>query len=154
MPESDSYSPLDPFGIIRRLMAGGVNQDILPGWFGVTINENNSSAPSTEQRILAKESYGRQMGKMMDAVAVLIEAEHKRGARAAEFNELIRLKDRIDKTKAEAARDRLKRLKSDLTSLKENHEGEYHALLKDLRTLIAQEYEPEAKATDKTKPPS
>jgi hypothetical protein len=143
MPENESYAPLDPFGFLKRLMAnGGVNQDILPGWFGVTINENNSSAPSTEQRILAKESYGRQMGKMMDAVAVLIEAERKRGVQAAEFNELMTLKTKIDDTKAEAARDRLKLLKSDLASLKDHHEGEYHALLEELSALIKQEHDP------------
>ncbi|HEY7241155.1 MAG TPA: hypothetical protein VH600_18420 [Burkholderiales bacterium] len=33
---------------------------------------NNSTAPGTEQRILARHSYGRQLWRLMDAVDLLI----------------------------------------------------------------------------------
>ena len=38
----------------------------------ININSNNSSAPGTEQRILARHSYGRQLGRLMDAVDLLV----------------------------------------------------------------------------------
>src|SRR5918993_3209381 len=46
-----------------------LSQPINPGWsFGnLIVNESNSSAPSTELAIVAEESYGRQMGKLLDA---------------------------------------------------------------------------------------
>ena len=48
-------------------------QSINSGWsFGnIIVNENNSSAPQTEQAIVAQESYGRQIGKLLDAVDTL-----------------------------------------------------------------------------------
>ena len=48
-------------------------QSINGGWsFGnIIVNENNSSAPQTEQAIVAQESYGRQIGKLLDAVDTL-----------------------------------------------------------------------------------
>jgi hypothetical protein len=47
-----------------------LSQPINPGWsFGnIIVNDHNSSAPSTEQAIIAEESYGRQIGKLPDAV--------------------------------------------------------------------------------------
>jgi len=39
----------------------------------ININSNNSSAPGTEQRILARHSYGRQLGRLMDAVDLLVD---------------------------------------------------------------------------------
>src|SRR5262249_42009991 len=63
-------NPLDVFTAPRNLV-----QPILPGWvFGNMINvtEKNSSAPDTEREIVAAHSYGRQLGRVMDAVATLI----------------------------------------------------------------------------------
>jgi hypothetical protein len=36
------------------------------------ITEQNSSASDTEREIIAAQSYGRQRGRIMDAVAVLV----------------------------------------------------------------------------------
>lgn len=52
-------------------------QSVLPGWiFAQTVNitNQNSSSPETERAILAQQSYGRQLGKVIDAVDVLIKA--------------------------------------------------------------------------------
>jgi hypothetical protein len=74
-------NPLDVFAAPRNLV-----QPILPGWvFGSVTNvtEQNSSAPDTEREIVAGQSYGRQLGRVMDALAVLIAdlPEAKQGAR-------------------------------------------------------------------------
>jgi hypothetical protein len=63
----EAWTP--PFTAPRRL-----DQSINPGWvFGaVTINNANSRDPETEQKIVEKVSYGRQLGRIMDAVAVLV----------------------------------------------------------------------------------
>ena len=47
-----------------------LSQSINPGWIlgSVVVNQRNSSAPATEQAILAEESYGRQIGKLLEAV--------------------------------------------------------------------------------------
>ena len=63
-------NPLDVFAAPQTLV-----QPILPGWvFGSVTNvtEQNSSAPETEREIIAAQSYGRQLGRVMDALAVLI----------------------------------------------------------------------------------
>src|SRR5260370_41076569 len=63
-------NPLDIFAAPQN-----VAQSILPGWvFGSVINvtEQNSSAPDTEREIVATHSYGRQLGRVIDALAVLI----------------------------------------------------------------------------------
>jgi hypothetical protein len=63
-------NPLDVFAAPRNLV-----QPILPGWvFGsvTNITEQNSSAPDTEREIIAAQSYGRQLGRVMDALAILI----------------------------------------------------------------------------------
>jgi hypothetical protein len=116
-------------------------QSINPGWsFGnVTINEQNSSAPQTEQAILAHESYGRQIGKLLDAVGELIEARPDRGENHA-FVEIAKLKERIDGIKRDAAIDRIARLRGDLELLAASDRPEDQAAFKtnlaSLRALL------------------
>src|SRR5262245_48709708 len=58
-----------PFGAPGRL-----DQAINPGWvFGsVTVNNVNSRDPDIERRIVEEVSYGRQLGRIMDALAALV----------------------------------------------------------------------------------
>jgi hypothetical protein len=73
-------------------------QPILPGWnFGTVYNvtTQNSSAPEVEARIVAAHSYGRQIGRIIDALAVVIAdmPEEKRAANTKaieKFEELYR----------------------------------------------------------------
>jgi hypothetical protein len=102
-----------------------LTQPILPGW-SFTLNEVNSSAPDTERRIVAQESYGRQLGKLTDAVAVLIE---RAGKGDPAFTELLELKARVEQAKAEARTDRLKRLGDDLRDLKAQDPAAFKALI-------------------------
>jgi hypothetical protein len=114
-----SLFPWFPFG------PETLTQPILPGW-SFTLNEVNSSAPDTERRIVAQESYGRQLGKLTDAVAVLIE---RAGKGDPAFTELLELKARVEKAKEEAKADRLKRLGDDLRDLKSQDPAAFKRLV-------------------------
>ena len=85
---------------------GTLNQSILPGWSFMTVNETNSSDPATEQRIVAGNSYGRQIGRMMDVV-----------------EELVKRDPDVAKT------DRLKKLMTDLKALKDEDPKAFKALI-------------------------
>lgn len=60
-------------GAIGSLAPEQLIQPINPGWvFGnVSITTRNSGDPETERRITEAVSYGRQLGRLMDALAVL-----------------------------------------------------------------------------------
>ncbi|WP_029622598.1 hypothetical protein [Sphingomonas elodea] len=116
-------------------------QSINPGWtFGnITINEQNSSAPQTEQRILSQESYGRQIGKLLDAVAVLVERQPDHAENPA-FAAIADLAARIDRIKHEAAADRIEGLRHDLALLRASDRPEdqaaFAASIEALRALL------------------
>ncbi|HVZ30000.1 MAG TPA: hypothetical protein VG839_06370 [Asticcacaulis sp.] len=101
------------------------SQPILPNW-SFNLNEINSSAPDTERRIVAQESYGRQLGKLTDAVAALIKLS---GKDDEAFTELLALKKRVEKAKEEATADRLSRLSDDLRDLKKQDPDAFKRLL-------------------------
>ena len=112
---TDSPAPtFDPFDAFARswtnvaLAPQKLWQSINSGWsFGnVTINDNNSSAPQTEQAILVQESYGRQIGKLLDAVDLL--AQKQPGWEAIkELDAVHKLKVKIDEVKHELAVKRI-----------------------------------------------
>lgn len=58
-----------------------LSQPINPGWvFGnVSITNRNSGDPELERRILEAVSYGRQLGRVMDALAVLVARADSKG---------------------------------------------------------------------------
>ena len=93
------------------------SQSILPGWSLFTVNENNSSDPATEQRVLAGNSYGRQIGRMMDVVEELVKANPAvAGSEAGVAFE--KLRESVQAAKDDAKTDRLKKLMDDLRALK------------------------------------
>ena len=49
-------------------------QPINPGWSLINVTYNNSSAPAIERDVLQQHSYGRQIGRLMDALSVLVRA--------------------------------------------------------------------------------
>jgi len=64
--------PCQSQSMVRRAPQA-LNQPINPGWsFGnITVNNVNSSAPDVERDVVSRHSYGRQIGRLMDAVAAL-----------------------------------------------------------------------------------
>jgi hypothetical protein len=96
------------------------NQDINPGWsFGnlVTVNTFNSAAPEVERAVVSQHSYGRQIGRLMDAVAALADALPKTATdtRIEQFRDLAK---KVDAIKKEMAPERLARLKREVAELR------------------------------------
>jgi len=114
-------------------------QSILPGWaFNnvISVTEQNSSAPDTEREIVAAHSYGRQLGRVIDALAALIAElpKTKRGAKA--FAALTEMRQEIDDIKLRAATKRLDRIASDLAMLKRTKRDEYDRVVAKLREAL------------------
>jgi hypothetical protein len=129
----------NPFALWWGWLAPGqLTQPILPGWTfsGVTVNEQNSSAPDTEREIVSEQSYGRQLGKLLDAVAALI-AERKGEEDLPAFSDLLELRDRIEQIKARTAEQRLDQVPRDLAQVKSVDREAYQRRLVALRHLLA-----------------
>ena len=127
-------NPLDVIAAPKQLL-----QPILPGWvFGsvTNITEQNSSAPDTEREILASNSYGRQLGRIMDALAVLIDRLPPEEQEKEAFKEFTEVRDQINDIKQKAAGRRIDRIIADLAALKETRPEEYRRLAATLRDAL------------------
>lgn len=122
-----------------------LSQPINPGWsFGnVIVNQRNSRAPETEQAILAEESYGRQIGKLLEAVHALI-AERPGNTANPAFRDIEALREKVERLKREAAEKRIDQLRRDLELLKASDKTAFEAKIEALRTLLP---EPRASST-------
>jgi len=106
-------------------------QPILPGWtFGnlISVTETNSSSPETERDIVARESYGRQLGRVIDALEVLIQERPKDLPASPALDELMRLGERIEEIKAQSMASRVKRIEADLARLKKDCPDEHRRI--------------------------
>jgi hypothetical protein len=112
-------------------------QPILPGW-AITINGINSSAPQTEVEVLQHHSYGRQLGRMADAVQALIEERGEDGSSDPRVREFLTMKREIDDIKLDAAAERVDRVRADLAALKAARPAEYRRLRDALRDVLDQ----------------
>jgi len=116
-----------------------LTQPILPGWtFGpvVTINGANSSAPQTEAEIVQRHSYGRQLGRIADALEALIEERADTAPNDARLTAFTTMKDEIDRIKLGAAAERVDQLRGDLAALKAARPEEYRRLRDALRPML------------------
>jgi hypothetical protein len=126
-----------PFGLFPPQR--NFEQPILPGWvFGsvTNITEQNSSAPDTERAIVAAQSYGRQLGRIMDAVAVLIADLPETKQHAKAFEAFASIRSEIDNIKARAASGRLDRMAADLATLRETRPAEYERVVTSIRAAL------------------
>jgi hypothetical protein len=108
-----------------------LSQPILPGWtFGnvITVTEKNSRSPETEREIVAEYSYGRQLGRLTEALAALIEERPQGSPPRKSFDELMELRASIDAIKLRGAQSRLQRLESDLARLKAEAPQDYRRI--------------------------
>jgi hypothetical protein len=139
---TDASTGDDPFWWMRSWLAAPftvpqqLSQPILPGWSFINVNETNSSAPDTELRILAGDSYGRQLGRILDAVCALVAERPPSAPQHKAFAELAVLAERIEDTKKDAAAARLKRVRDDLNLLKEQDPQEYKMQLTALKAAL------------------
>lgn len=144
MSDSAAFDPLDSFFRSWSAMTMAPQklwQSFNNGWtFGnVTINDVNSSAPQTEQAILAQESYGRQIGKLLDAVDMLAKRQPDWNESQA-FRDIDTLRKKIEGVKRDMAIKRIDQLRSDLAVLREStdeaDQGEYTTRIAALRAFL------------------
>ena len=140
-PENTSFSSTFPGATTGELDAPrtwspiapqNVTQSILPSIFATNstlfITDANSSCPETEQKILAKESYGRQLGRVIDALEVLIQERPKGAAKSKALTEFLALSHNIESIKDESLAAHIKRLEAELVWLEKNNPGEYRRI--------------------------
>ena len=132
MRNADGSEPFDSFLKFMQMWTPPMlaapqrlSQPILSGWSLISVNEANSSAPDTEQAIVAKASYGRQLGKLIDAVEALIGERPPSAAQSPALESLRDLAAEVRDAKLDAARARFARLQSDLALLKEHQPSEF-----------------------------
>ncbi len=116
-----------------------LTQPINPGWsFGnvISVTEQNSSAPDTEREVVSAESYGRQLGRIIDALSALIAERPKSSPKTEALDDLLALRDKIELIKSRAAARRLERIGSDLALLKKEDAGEYRRVAAALRQAL------------------
>jgi hypothetical protein len=114
---------------------GTLVQPILPGWT-LNLNSNNSSAPQTEVNVVAKHSYGRQIGRISDALRALLLEQHRSLPKTGPIAEFVSMWEEIEQVKAESASARLQQIGSDLALLKNKNRGEYLRLRDALREAL------------------
>jgi hypothetical protein len=135
--------PFWPFDLSRLTNSApsvDITQPINPGWtFGnlISVTEQNSSAPDTERDIVAAESYGRQLGRVIDALVVLITDVPKSKPEEPAFAKLIELHEKIESIKVRAASRRLDRFVADLTALRTANSTEYQRVKTELQQTLS-----------------
>jgi hypothetical protein len=110
-------------------------QPILPGWT-FNLNSNNSTEPQTEVDVVAKHSYGRQLGRMSEALELLIEERHGKTPKDERFSDFLTMKHEIDKVKQDAAATRIEGITKDLALLKVQDEERFVRLRDALREAL------------------
>lgn len=127
-PTWDPTSWLKQWSAAMQLAPNTLVQPILPGWT-LNVNAFNSSAPQTEADVVSKHSYGRQLGRISEALAILVDARDPKGA-DDRFDDFRTMTAEIGEIKAGNAIARVNRLLADLDLLKVLRPEE-HARLKD-----------------------
>lgn len=115
---------LSMFGI-RAPLSGDVTQDItssIGGQLGLlNINPTRSGDPRLEQRIITQvASYGRQLGRLVDAVDVLAQRQPRHGLSEADIralDQLQELAERIAGIKEQKALDDVDRIVAEVQAL-------------------------------------
>src|SRR5438067_657882 len=83
---------MEPWLRTFSLAPHNLDQPILPGWtFGpvLNVNEVNSSA-QTEAQVVQRYSYGRQLGRISDALSTII--DHERLTSDKRFEDFLQMK--------------------------------------------------------------
>jgi hypothetical protein len=112
-----------------------LTQPINQGWtFGnVMVTMQNSRAPGVEHAITSKISYGRQIGRTMDAVEALVRMLPADARKDGAIVDFVSLAKEVRKVKEDAQAERLDRLKADLETLKREDPEGWKNLMKGLR---------------------
>jgi hypothetical protein len=113
-----------------------LEQPILPGWIVgsvVNVTGQNSAAPDTEAAIVQTSSYGRQLGRISDALRVLIEERTESGAPPNEaLTAFSTMWAEIESVKTAAAASRITQLRHDLETLRHQDGARYRQVRSEL----------------------
>jgi hypothetical protein len=116
-----------------------LSQPILPGWtVGPSLTINNSTSPQTEVDVVQRHSYGRQLGRIIDVLQVLLGegGDDAEDPRVTDFRTMV---TEIDEVKLDSAARRVARLSDDLRALRDGgREAEYQRLRAALRAALDQ----------------
>lgn len=125
---SPALSPFAPQSLVQPILPGAMFGNV------ISITERNSASPETERDIATEVSYGRQLGKVIDALAALI-ADRPGGAGTHEaLGDLLALRAKIERTKQASMERRVERLESDLLWLKEKQPEQFKRIAALLAT--------------------
>lgn len=127
-----TYSRTAP---LPSLAPQALSQPILPGWMfanSINVTEENSSSPETEREIVAKYSYGRQLGRVIDVLADLIERWPGGAPDDPSIQDFAELREDIEKIKTRG----IIRAISELAELKQGNPDEYARLAPKLREIL------------------
>jgi hypothetical protein len=92
----------------------------------------------TGVNVVAKHSYGRQIGRISDALRALILERHPNPPETGPFAQFISMWEEIEQVKSESATARLEQIASDLALLKDKDHSEYTRLRDALRRALKQ----------------
>lgn len=109
------------------------NEPILPGWT-INVDSFNSSSPETERDILRMASYGKQIGRLSDAVAALIENAPDRKRR--EFVQFDDLRKQVTAVKDRSLARRVARMPADLLRLKASDPDQFELVKSALLAVL------------------
>ena len=112
------------------------NEPILPGWT-INIDSNNSSSPAMERDILQQASYGKQLGRLGDAVAGLVAALPTAQQAKAPYKPFLDLQKEIATVKLRGLDRRVARMSADLETLKVSNQAKFEELSALLRAAIS-----------------
>ena len=135
------WSGIDPAEWLRtwqtvwRGAPDSLVQPILPGWT-FNINSANSSSPQTEADVVARHSYGRQIGRMADALELVLVEKYGKAPEDKRVADFLNMKREIDQVKQDAAAARIEQITKDLAFLKTRDEGQYVRLRDALREAL------------------
>lgn len=113
-----------------------LQQAILPWTFaGIVVNETNSSNPAAEHAVVNQFSYGKQLGRIADVLAEIIDA--KGGAQGPAQEAFMQMKQQVDAIKMETEATRFDAVLADLKRLRARDPESFAECLKRVAALGA-----------------
>jgi len=113
-------------------LPASVDERFNNGWtFGnVYVTQANSASPEAEREIVGRFSYGRQLGRLSDAVVALAQASGLDSD--PKIQPLVEMVREIDAMKERAKQRRSAQLLDELKALKRDDPSAWDALMKDV----------------------
>ena len=117
-------------------------QAIHPSSSSLVNLQSTNSSPETDRAVPMKHGYGREIGQLLDVVALLVKDLEKRKksfTKAEEVAHFWALKDDIDELRGKTSRQRVNRILADVKWLERMDRAAFDELRDGLRKLVAEE---------------